>query len=177
MSTSSLILLFLLTPWLVVLCRSDIRCRRLPNVWTLGGLVGAFAVRGGWAGWSGVADAAAAGGMCVLFLLLPFLVRAAGGGDVKMLAACGAFLGVERMFPFLISVSFAGFIVAVVLVVVRPATGARLMHGLRVLVDWRYDRAAGRTALPARTDEKGRVPFGVAIALGVWMTLLLEILP
>ena len=174
MSTSSLILLLLLTPWLVVLCRSDIRCRRLPNVWTLGGLVVAFAVRGGW---SGVADAAAASGMCVLFLLLPFLVRAAGGGDVKMLAACGAFLGVGRMFPFLISVSFAGFFVAVVLVVVRPATGARLKHWLRVLVDWRYDRAAGRAALPARTDEKGRVPFGVAIALGVCMTLLLEILP
>lgn len=177
MSESALLWLALLTPWLAALCVSDVRRRRLPNVLTLGGLAVAFVVRAGLEGWDGLADAATAGGACVLFLLLPFLVRAAGAGDVKMLAACGSCLGMTRIFPFLICVSFAGFVVAVAMLVCRHVSAVRLRHLARSLFDWRYDRAAGRAALPPRTDEKGRVPFGVAIALGAWATLLLEVCP
>lgn len=165
-----------LTPWLLALCVSDVRHRRLPNVLTLGGLALALAWRLGWGGLPGLYDGLAAAGICVLFLLLPFLVRAAGAGDVKMLAACGAFVGLERLFPFLIAVSFAGFIVAVAMLATRTATAPRLKHWVRCVFDWRYDRKAGRAALPARDDERSRVPFGVAIALGVWAILILEAL-
>jgi prepilin signal peptidase PulO-like enzyme (type II secretory pathway) len=56
----------------------------------------------------------------------------------------------------------------------RKVTAARLKHFFRSVFDWRYDRAAGRAAIPPKTDERARVPFGIAIALGTWATLVLE---
>lgn len=175
MSIQSAIAFLLITPWLVALCVSDIRHRRLPNALTLGGFAFALVWRAGWIGMDGVWDGLAAAGGCVLFLLLPFLVRAAGAGDVKMLAACGAFMGAERLFVFLVAVSFAGFIVALAMLVCRRATAPRLKHYFRCVFDWKYDRAAGRAAFPSHDDERGRVPFGVAIAIGVWATLAMEV--
>ena len=89
----------LLTPGLVYLCVSDIRRRILPNVWTLGGLAVGLTMSAGLDGISGFLDSLAAAGCGVLFLILPFLLRAAGAGDVKMLAACASFLG-TRQIPF-----------------------------------------------------------------------------
>jgi len=165
----------ILTPWLGYLCWSDAKRRRLPNVLTLGGLLAGLCAQAGWNGWSGFTDAFGAAGIAVAFLLIPFLVRAAGAGDVKMLAACGAFLGMRWMPFFLMSVSFAGLFVALVLLFQRKVTAARLKHVIRSCFDWTYDREAGKAALPPKTDEKARVPFGIAIAIGVWVTLGMEL--
>ncbi len=175
MSLSWLILrTIILTPWLGYLCWSDAKVRRLPNVLTLGGLLAGLCVQAGFRGMAGFLDGLAAAGICVLFLLIPFLIRAAGAGDLKLLAACGAFVGMRET-PFLIlAVSFAGLAVAVPMLIMRKVTAARLKHAFRSLFDWRYDRAAGRAALPRKDDERARVPFGIAIALGTWTTLAME---
>lgn len=164
----------LLTPWLAVLCVQDLKTRRLPNAWTLGGLAAGLTVQFGWGGTAGLLDGLEAAGICVLFLLLPFLVRAAGAGDLKMLAACGAFIGMRQVLLLLLAVSFAGFFVALGLLVSRKVGIPRMKHAFRCLFDWRYDRKAGRAALPPKEDEGNRVPFGVAIALGTLATLVLE---
>jgi prepilin peptidase CpaA len=164
----------LLTPWLAVLCIKDIKTRRLPNVWTLGGLAAGLTVQFGWGGAASLLDGLSAAGVCVLFLLLPFLVRAAGAGDLKMLAACGAFVGMKQVLLLLLAVSFAGFFVAVAMIITRKVGMTRLKHAMRCLFDWRYDRVAGRAALPPKEDEGNRIPFGVAIAIGTWATLIME---
>ena len=172
--TWTILRMVLLTPWLAVLCVKDLKTRRLPNLWTLGGLAAGLIVQLGWGGVAGLVDGLEAAGVCVLFLLIPFLIRAAGAGDLKMLAACGAFVGMRQVLLLLLSVSFAGFFVAVVMLVTRKVGAARMKHAFRTLFDWRYDRAAGRAALPPKEDEGNRVPFGVAIAIGTLATLLLE---
>lgn len=164
----------ILTPWLGYLCWSDAKHRRLPNALTLGGLAAGLCAQAGWNGWNGFADALGAAGIAVAFLLIPFLVRAAGAGDVKMLAACGAFLGMRWMPLFLMAVSFAGFFVAIAMLFMRKVTAARLKHAFRSVFDWTYDRKAGKAALPPKSDERGRVPFGIAIAIGTWITLIME---
>ena len=164
----------LLVPWLAVLCAKDVKTRRLPNAWTLGGLAAGLLVDLGWGGVAGFLDGLEAAGVCALFLLLPYLVRAAGAGDLKMLAACGAFVGMKQVLLLLLSVSFAGFFVAIGMLVTRKVGAARMKHAFRTLFDWRYDRKAGRAALPPREDEGNRVPFGVAIAAGTIAVLLLE---
>lgn len=166
--------LALLTPWLAALCRKDLKTRRLPNAWTLGGLAAGLVVQFGWGGVAGLVDGLEAAGVCVLFLLLPFLVRAAGAGDLKMLAACGAFVGMRQVLLLLLAVSFAGFFVAVAMLATRKVGAARMKHAFRSLFDWRYDRAAGRAALPPKEDEGNRVPFGIAIAIGTLSTLAME---
>ena len=164
----------LLTPGLTYLCVSDIRRRTLPNAWTLGGLVIALVLAAGFGGLHGFLDSLAAAGCGVLFLILPFLLRAAGAGDVKMLAACAAFVGMRQVPFFLMAVSFSGLFVALTMIFMRQVTGARLKHAFRTLFDWRYDRKAGAAAIPKKDDERARVPFGVAIAIGTWATLIQE---
>ena len=164
----------LLTIWLVVLCVSDIRHRRLPNVLTLGGLLVALVMAFGVGGTPALVDALMAVGCAFLFLIIPFLLRAAGAGDVKMLAAAAAFLGLHTIPFFLLATSFGGLAVAIVMICMRQVTAARLKHAFRTLFDWRYDRKAGKAALPPKDDERARVPFGCAIAIGTWATLIME---
>ena len=168
--------LALLTPWLIALCVSDVRQRRLPNLLTFGGLVVALAMAFGFGGMPALADSLMAAGCAFLFLIIPFLLRAAGAGDVKMLAAAAAFLGMRNVPFFLLATSFAGLFVAIVMVFMRQVSTARLKHAFRTLFDWRYDRKAGRAALPPKDDERARIPFGCAIAIGVWATLVMEAL-
>ena len=153
----------LLTPYLAILCYMDCRYRRLPNVMTLGGALVALAARYG-----------AGGVACGLFLLLPFAMRAAGGGDVKMLAAVGCALGIGRVVETLLFTSVAGLLMMGVFLLFGNSDASRLRHLLRSMFDWRYDRKAGRAALPPKDSERCRVPFGVAIAVGAWSALLWE---
>ncbi|MBQ7190308.1 MAG: prepilin peptidase [Kiritimatiellae bacterium] len=174
-STFRAVIVLLLLPWLTILCVKDLRTRRLPNVWTLGGLACALVLDFVQGGGVGLMDGLAAAGVCILFLLIPFFVRAAGGGDVKMLAACGAFVGMKQVLLLLIAVSFAGFFVALAMLITGKVGVARMKHAFRTLFDWRYDRAAGRAALPPKEDEGNRIPFGLAIAIGTLATFAMEV--
>src|SRR3954471_18021179 len=78
---------------LTLACISDLRTRRIPNVLTFSAAGGALLfhlVSGGWnaAGWS----LAGYGAGLLLFFPL-FALRGMGAGDVKLLAAVGAWLG------------------------------------------------------------------------------------
>lgn len=165
-----------LTPWLALLCYYDCRFRRLPNMLTLGMAVVILAWRLGNGGWSSVLSGLFGGLFCGLFLLIPFYLRGAGGGDVKMLFAVGCALGVSRSASVLLLTSLSGVVLAVVMLLCGMADGKRLKHFFRSIFDWRYDRKAGREKLPPKNDEKSRVPFGVAIAVGTWLSLFFELM-
>jgi prepilin peptidase CpaA len=111
-----------------------------------------------------------------LFMLLPFYLRAAGAGDVKMMFAAGLTSGPGNTLNLILLVSLAGLILAVVMLLTRRVNPARLKHYLRCLFDWRYDRAEGRKSIPPPDTEACRVPFGVAIAAGLWCNLLIQLL-
>jgi Flp pilus assembly protein protease CpaA len=164
--------LFLVTTWGIVLSYMDCRWRRLPNAWTLGGAAAALAIRlatgGGPAFLDGFAAAAAAG----VFLLIPFLLRGAGGGDVKMLFAAGAICGWGRVLPLLWVTSLAGLLMGGVMLTAGRLDGARLKHVAKVLFDWRYDRHAGRSALPPRDSDRVRMPFSLPITVGLLWAIL-----
>ncbi|OQA87187.1 MAG: Type IV leader peptidase family protein [Lentisphaerae bacterium ADurb.Bin242] len=162
------------TPWLILLCRYDWRERRLPNLLTLGGAACILVWRLGWGGVPSFLDGLAGAVVCAVFLLVPLLVRAAGAGDVKMLFACGAVTGLGTVLEFLLFTSLSGLAVVVLMLLTHHADGARLKHYFRSLFDWRYDRAAGKAALPPKSSERVRVPFGLAIASGLWLTLIFK---
>ena len=109
-----------------------------------------------------------------LFLLLPFFLRAAGAGDVKMLFAAGFTAGPGNTLNLILLVSAAGLILAAVMLLFKRVNPARLKHYFRCLFDVRYDRSAGRASLPPPDTEACRVPFGAAIAAGLWVNLLLQ---
>src|SRR5215204_6262922 len=74
-------------------CITDITSRRIPNMLTFGAAAGAVIVRGTLFGSAGVIDAAA-GWLTGFLILFPlFFVRGLGAGDVKLVAALGAWVG------------------------------------------------------------------------------------
>jgi len=146
----------------------------LPNWLTLGGAGVALLVRGWTAGWSGVLDGFAAGAVAGGFLLFPFFMRGAGGGDVKMLFAAGVMAGWGRVLYLLWFMAMAGLVLAIGMLLFKQADGARLKHYARCLVDWRYDRKAGAASLPSQDSQRARVPFGIGIGAGLVLALLLK---
>ncbi|UKI32639.1 MAG: A24 family peptidase [Lentisphaeria bacterium] len=79
-----------------------------------------------------------------LFLLLPFFLRAAGAGDVKMLFAAGLIAGPGNTLNLILLVSMAGLLLALFMLLFRKVNPARVKHYCRTLFDFRYDRAEGR---------------------------------
>ncbi len=166
-----LLTICLFTPILFVLCWKDWRTRTLPNVLTFGMGVLAIVWRLCADGTGGVADGLFGGLAAGLFLLVPYLMKAAGGGDVKMIAAVGILTGFRLCVAQLLFVAVAGLLLAGYMLVTRTVSAVRVRHVFRCVFDWRYDRAKGREGLPPRQDETTRVPFGVAIAAGTLATL------
>ncbi len=165
----------ILSVWLLALCIEDVRRRTLPNALTLGGALVALAWRLGAGGFPAFLGGLMGGVFCALLLFVPFLLHAAGGGDVKMLFAVGAALGRVRTVGLLFYVSIAGLVLAVLFLAFGRVDRGRLVHYARCVFDWRYDRAAGRASLPPKTSEKARVPFGLAIAAGTWLEIFLPL--
>ncbi len=146
----------------------------LPNGLTLGGAAVALVFRLGYGGLPLFVDGFAAAAVAGAFLLLPFLMRGAGGGDVKMLFAAGAITGWGGLFTLLWVTSLAGLAFGIAMLLTGHLDGTRLKHYLRSLWDWRYDRAAGAAGLPPKTASRYRVPFSVPITVGLVAALLVR---
>jgi len=137
----------------------DVRTRRIPN-WPTGSLVlGGLVFNGRRGGIVGV-GLAVAGAALGLAILLPFhAVRAIGAGDVKLLAGLGAVLGPQVLVSVAIYGAIAGGLISAVLL----AREGRLLNVLHeILIEHRPPTRGGTTA-----------PYGVAIASGMYLTLIL----
>lgn len=149
----------------------DLEERRVPNALTVGGL-GLALVLGALDGWGGLGAAAAGGGIAFAVALPVFLAGGLGGGDVKLLAAVGAFLGPAELPVALATIALIGGVMAVV---------EMIRHGAvrRTLVNlWLIVRGLGRETFgrwksrgerePLTVDAAGAitVPYAVAIAAG-----------
>ena len=174
-ATPTVYLFVAATPWLAVLLRQDWKTRSLPNRYTLGGSVVILVWQFAWGGLPHLLNSLAGGLIAGALLLIPFLLRAAGAGDVKFLFASGLLVGYPAVFPMLFLISLFGLLLGVVMQLSGRFDPVRLKHIARTLFDWRYDREEGRAKLPDRESEKVRIPFGVAISLGVWGTLLVRL--
>ena len=164
------------TPWVVALAWCDWRFRRLPNWLTLGGAAAILAWQFGWGGVPYLLNSLLGGAIAGGLLLIPFLIRAAGAGDVKYLFAAGLLVGYPAVLPMLLISSLSGLVLGAAMRLAGALDGARVRHFFLSVFDWRYDRAEGRKHLPDREDERARIPFGAAISVGVWTTLLLRLI-
>lgn len=160
-------LAMLIGVWAAVLSWFDFRERRLPNWLTLGGATAALCYRLLFGAPGSFLSGFAAACLAGVFLLIPFLLRGAGGGDVKMLFAAGAMVGWVGLVPMLVYMSLAGVVIGVAMLFWGSLDGSRLRHYFRCCFDWRYDRKAGKAMLPPRESEQVRIPFALAIAIGM----------
>ena len=139
-----LILNLIFVAVLIALSFIDLDTFRLPDVLTLPllgiGLIGAFLIPGNPGGWQSLFSALGAGGLFwAIALVYP---QGMGLGDVKLVAALGAFLGFPAIFLAVFMGSFVGAIIG----------------SLLLLVGQKHFRQ--------------QIPFGPYLALGAIFTLL-----
>jgi prepilin peptidase CpaA len=145
----------------------DLRTRRIPNRLTLAGLLAGLALgvlQGGWAG-LGAALLGAAAGFAVFFFL--FALGAMGAGDVKLMAAVGALLGLPLVLWAALCSAVAGGVLGL-LVVFQHRAGRSVLRSMGGLLGYWFSSRGIRKAewLTLRQPGTLKVPYGVAIAAG-----------
>lgn len=169
--------LILLGIFLLIAAWSDADRRRIPNTLVLvalsSGLIfhsmgpestagsGLFTQSPGALG----TGAAVAGALLGLGIFFPFwLLRLLGAGDVKLLAAVGAFAGPEAFANIALFVFFAGGILAL-LHIFTFRSGRIVLQNTWLAIS--QLRQTDRPAFDIRTQTVWRMPYAVAIAAGV----------
>jgi prepilin peptidase CpaA len=76
-----------------IACVTDLKDRRIPNVLTLGAAAGALVFHAVSGHTGGLAQAVAGWFVGAAIFFVPFALGGLGGGDVKLLAALGAWIG------------------------------------------------------------------------------------
>jgi len=151
---------------LLVVCLSDLRTRRIPNVLVAGvalsGLVySAVVVAPLLPGLARAAGACAVG----LALWLPFyLLRLIGAGDVKFFAAASTWLGVGHALQAALLAALAGAVLAVIWMGVTGGWRAALTRAV-ITIQGPASMRPGLRA--AEIPGAARIPYGVAMAAGV----------
>ena len=163
--------LVLLVAFVVVAAVFDVRTHRIPN-WLV--LLGAITCIAGQMIQPALLDFGIAGalkGSAVGFaLLLPlYLVRATGAGDVKLMAMVGAYLGPWGIASAAILSFIAGGVLALAVVLAKGALG-QLFANLRTMLFGTLLSAmtTGKTTITTPTVSVGKLPYGVAIAIGTF---------
>lgn len=151
---------------------TDVRTRTIPNSLTVpAAALGLFASAAGGLGgivWS------VGGWVTGLAVFLPvYLLRGLGAGDVKLLAACGAWLGPVGTLHAAILAAITGGALAIATAV---ASGAlpRVLTNIGTLIQ--FWAVMGVRPFPALTLEHAsgpRLPYAVPIAIGVGVSLWL----
>ena len=157
-----------------VACIADLKTRRIPNVLTLGAAAGACGHYLVAAGLSGLGWAAA-GWVVGLLLFLPvFALRGMGGGDVKLVAALGAWLGPGLTLWLALFTALAGGPLAVGVALSRGYLRQALSNVWALLTFWRVAGLQPHPAMTLDTSGTPRLPYAVPIAVGLVVTLWLR---
>jgi len=158
----------------LVACVTDFRSRRIPNVLTFGAAAAAFV---SWAlagGLSGLAFSLA-GCLVGCLLFLPwFLLRGMGAGDVKLLAALGAWVGPSTALWLALYSSLAGGVFAVMVTLPSGYLSMMLRNVWGLLMFWRVAGLQPHPELTLATATGPRLPYAFPITAGVVAVLWLR---
>lgn len=157
----------------VAACVTDLRSRRIPNAltlsaalagllahWLIGGPEGALFSASGW--------------LVGLLVFLPFfMLRGMGGGDVKLLAALGAWLGPQETVWLAIYTGIAGGVLAVFVAVSSGYLRTALRNVLSVFKFWAVTGFRPVPGITLESKESPRLAYAVPIFAGLVVTLWL----
>lgn len=152
-------------------CAYDLRTRRIPNAITFGAALLAFVHAFATSGGSGLGLSIAGWAIgCALFLPL-FIVRGLGAGDVKFLAALGAWFGPADLFTVIYYTAIAGGVMALVVVLRSGYLKSALANVWLLLCHWRITGFTAHAEISLDNPRAPRLPYGIAIAAGALTTI------
>jgi prepilin peptidase CpaA len=155
-------------------CLTDLRWRRVPNLLTFGAVAVALLMRLAMHGITGL-PGAVLGWTVGLAMLLPlFALRGLGGGDVKLLAAFGAFVGPRMVLWTGLYGAIAGGVLAVIVTTGGGVLGRTMANLGLMLSHWRVAGLAPVDGLTLDNSTSIRLPYAFPLACGLVMALWLK---
>lgn len=154
---------------------SDLRTRTIPNWLTGGGLAAAVALQLWLGGLAGLVCAGEGLAAAMAVYLPLYLLRAMGGGDLKLMAALGAAAGPANWFAIFLITSLLGLPIALVTIVASGRVGRTLRNLGRILAQLARLRPPHEAdpELDVRHPRSFGLPHGAVIALGIAAFLVL----
>jgi prepilin peptidase CpaA len=145
-----------------VACVTDLRSRRIPNWLTFGASLAAF-------------GQSVAGWMVGAALFLPlFLLGGMGAGDVKLMAALGAWTGPSTAMWMTLYAAVAGGFFAVAVTLWSGYLGQMLRNVWGLLMYWRIFGIRPHPELTLATASGPRLPYAFPITVGAVAVLWLR---
>jgi prepilin peptidase CpaA len=158
----------------IVVCMAiDIRTRRIPNYLSGLGIVAGGALNAYYFGGDGLLTSAAGLVVTMAALLVPFALGGLGGGDVKMMGAVGALVGLQTALPALL----AGLMFGGVIMAIHLARLGRLRQTVATVGTMATSSVLGGSLEPLRVSatQPGVItlPYSVPLGLGTLVVLAL----
>jgi len=145
---------------------TDLRSRRIPNWLVLPFMVGGLAVSTWQHGWSGLGhslEGLALG--AVLYGILSFL-GGMGMGDVKLVAAIGAWVGPDQLFVALVITAMAGGVMALLWALKGGFLGELFSGAGDLVFGFRKRGLSPHPELVLSNPLTRKMPYAPAIAIG-----------
>lgn len=152
----------------------DLRTRRIPNFLTFGAALAGVAVHAYLGGWTGAGMSVAGWLVGVAFFLPLFVLGGMGAGDVKLLAAIGAWLGPAATVWVALFSAIAGGVMGLI---VSVWSGYLTQAIVNISWMFRFWRTAGVRPVPEvtlATHQGPRLAYAVPVFAGLMVALWLH---
>jgi prepilin peptidase CpaA len=155
-------------------CVTDLNTRRIPNGLTFGAALLGFVYQFLSGGLDGLGAAALGWFVGAAIFIVPFALGGLGGGDVKLLAALGAWLGPGDAVWLALYTAVAGGAMALVVSSITGYLSTAIQNVYLLLCHW---RVAGIETVPSITLEHSKGPklaYALPILTGMVATIWLR---
>lgn len=152
----------------------DVRQRRIPNWLSLSGLLCGVCLNSIFEGKEGLILSLFGIGTGFFLLFFGYLLGGIGAGDVKLLAAVGAFLGPKLVFCAFIWMALSGGVLALLLVAWKGAFRQTYLNLKSLLQGWIYGTGS---SIDLKNPSLLKLPRGLSIALGAIIAAFFQKLP
>lgn len=162
----------LLITILIVCVGTDLKNRKIYNKVIFPSLFLALGLHLYFNGFSGLSESVSGFFVGLALLLIPYLMGGMGAGDVKLLAFIGAVEGVSFVITTALYMAFLGGALALIILLFRRGVWIRLKSIIYFLSSFKQGMK-----VPIgihKEDLQSTYPYGVAIAGGAVITLVME---
>ncbi|WP_059051826.1 A24 family peptidase [Paenibacillus senegalimassiliensis] len=140
---------------------TDLRTMKIPNWLTIPGIAGGIMFHTLLNGWAGGWFAVKGAGIGFALMLLLYLLRAVGGGDVKLFGAIGAWMGITLTLSMMMySIVIAGCI-GLIILLWRQETWMRLRRIFQSV----FGAAVLRSVAPIQATARNQLQFPFMLAV------------
>lgn len=158
----------------LVACVWDVRTRRIPQALTLGGAAAGVVFHLVTGGLGGLGSGLAGFGVGLAVFLIPFALGGLGAGDVKLMAALGAWLGPGAALWLAVYTAISGAILALGYSLLTGYFVQAVSNLWLLLSHWRVNGVRPLTELTLEHGRGPRLAYAVPILAGTMVTLWLR---